>query len=191
MGFLGARLFGRWKSGGLICDVSYIVLIRANPGAPIDRDPNQDNLADANDPNKVNDFDYSDDPGQIKCPFSAHLRKTNPRNGVKPGLAGVQVRRIIRQSIPYGPEVTPAEAASATTQINRGLLFVRNTISWRLCRVSNILVLANRAVIKVIFPSDSTLSKKVSPIVSTTVTSIHYVTSLGQQPRFPQRWERV
>ena len=44
-------------------------------GAPIDRDPISDNLADAQDPNKVNDFDYSDDPKQVKCPFTAHLRK--------------------------------------------------------------------------------------------------------------------
>lgn len=48
------------------------------PGAPIDRDPTQDNPVDAADPNKVNDFDYSDDPAQVKCPFTAHLRKFLP-----------------------------------------------------------------------------------------------------------------
>ncbi|KIJ46849.1 hypothetical protein M422DRAFT_226547 [Sphaerobolus stellatus SS14] len=104
---LGARLVGRWKSG-----------------APIDRDPLADNPADAADPNKVNDFDYSDDPTEIRCPFAAHLRKMNPRNGAIPGLAGVQVRRIIRQGIPYGPEVTFDEASSGVTKHSRGLLFV-------------------------------------------------------------------
>jgi len=102
---LGARLIGRWKSG-----------------APIDRDPTHDNLADAADPNKVNDFDYSDDPAQIKCPFTAHLRKTNPRAGF-PGLAIVRTRRIIRQGIPYGPEVDTNEQRSSTTLHDRGLLF--------------------------------------------------------------------
>jgi Dyp-type peroxidase family len=103
---LGARLVGRWKSG-----------------APIDRDPKADNLVDAADPNKRNDFDYSDDPNQLKCPFTAHLRKMNPRASKVPGLAAVQVRRIIRQGIPYGPEVDREEAHSCTTKLDRGLLF--------------------------------------------------------------------
>ncbi|KIM91350.1 hypothetical protein PILCRDRAFT_57880 [Piloderma croceum F 1598] len=105
---LGARLVGRWKSG-----------------APIDRDPTADNPADAADPNKVNDFDYSDDlTAQTRCPFSAHLRKTNPRNGTIPVLQGVQTKRIMRQGMPYGQEVTEEEAQSQTTRHNRGLLFV-------------------------------------------------------------------
>jgi Dyp-type peroxidase family len=101
---LGARFVGRWKSG-----------------APIDRDPTQDNPADAADPNKVNDFDYSDDPAQVKCPFTAHLRKTNPRAGAVPGLAAVRTRRIIRHGIPYGPEVDANE--KTITLHDRGLLF--------------------------------------------------------------------
>jgi len=102
---LGARLIGRWKSG-----------------APIDRDPNHDNPADASDPNKVNNFNYSDDPSQVKCPFTAHLRKTNPRASF-PGLAAVRTRRIIRQGIPYGPEVDAVEEQTSTTVHDRGLLF--------------------------------------------------------------------
>lgn len=58
---LGARMVGRWKSG-----------------APIDRDPTEDNLHDARDANKVNDFDYVTGSNlkapQLKCPFTAHLR---------------------------------------------------------------------------------------------------------------------
>lgn len=46
-------------------------------GAPIDRDPVADNLADAGDVNKVNDFDYSDDTTQVRCPFTSHLRKVS------------------------------------------------------------------------------------------------------------------
>jgi deferrochelatase/peroxidase EfeB len=96
-------------------------------GAPVDRDPTQDNPVDAGDVNKINNFDYSDDPNQIRCPFASHLRKTNPRNSQVPGLDRVLDKRIIRQGIPYGPEVTQAESSSATTQFDRGLLFVRET----------------------------------------------------------------
>jgi len=74
--------------------------------------------------NKVNDFDYADDPAQVNCPFTAHLRKTNPRASVVPGLKAVQTRRIIRQGIPYGPEVNSEEARTNTTQLDRGLLFI-------------------------------------------------------------------
>jgi Dyp-type peroxidase family len=102
---LGARFMGRWKSG-----------------APIDRDPSSDNPVDAADPNKVNDFNYSDDPAQVKCPFTAHLRKTNPRAGL-PGLDAVRIRRIIRHGIPYGPEVDAQEETSGLTLYDRGLLF--------------------------------------------------------------------
>jgi Dyp-type peroxidase family len=102
---LGARFMGRWKSG-----------------APIDRDPSSDNPVDAADPNKVNDFNYSDDPAQVKCPFTAHLRKTNPRAGF-PGLDAVRIRRIIRHGIPYGPEVDAQEETSGLTLHDRGLLF--------------------------------------------------------------------
>jgi len=103
---LGARLVGRWKSG-----------------APIDRDPTQDSPSDAADPNKINDFDYSDDPAQVRCPFTAHLRKMNPRAGAVPGLANVRPRRIIRQGIAYGPEVDVHEKNSSVTLHDRGLLF--------------------------------------------------------------------
>jgi len=103
---LGARVVGRWKSG-----------------APIDRDPTADNLADADDVNKVNDFDYSDDPAQVRCPFTSHLRKMNPRASAVPGLQAVQGHRIIRQGIPYGPEVDKQEAQSGISSQDRGLLF--------------------------------------------------------------------
>jgi deferrochelatase/peroxidase EfeB len=66
-------------------------------------------------------FDYSDDTTEAKCPFSAHVRKVNPRADVPDNLA--QPNHAIRSSIPYGPEVTTAESASNTTAEDRGLLF--------------------------------------------------------------------
>lgn len=60
----GARLVGRWKSG-----------------APIDVTPLKDDPSLAADKQRNNDFDFKDSfDDQTKCPFAAHIRKTNPRN---------------------------------------------------------------------------------------------------------------
>lgn len=77
---------------------------------------------------KTNDFDYSSDGDGARCPFHAHIRKTNPR-GTTPltSLEGEKRRRIARRGIPYGPPVTgaadnlPNDDNPATP---RGLLFM-------------------------------------------------------------------
>ncbi|KAK7015876.1 dye-decolorizing heme-containing peroxidase [Paramarasmius palmivorus] len=111
----GARMVGRWKSG-----------------APIDLAPLRDDKDLANDQDRNNDFTYEhpEDAGfdistnQTFCPFAAHVRKTNPR-------ATINIRpqnHIIRAGIPYGPEVTDAEASaqasSDSADLERGLAFV-------------------------------------------------------------------
>ncbi len=110
---LGARLVGRWKSG-----------------APLALTPSQDDTTLGADPNQNNNFDFSDDPDQRRCPFSAHIRKSNPRADFDPTSpealqeANVDPHRVIRAGIPFGPEVSPDEQlANATTQ-ERGLMFV-------------------------------------------------------------------
>ncbi|KAF7986375.1 hypothetical protein HWV62_35400 [Athelia sp. TMB] len=104
---LAARMMGRWPSG-----------------APVERDPAADNLKDAGDVNRINDFDYvtgdNVNTPQLKCPFTAHLRKMNPRAGI-PGLPFVQTRRIIRQGIPYGPE------ACYQSVLGNGFVFLQQT----------------------------------------------------------------
>jgi len=116
---LGARLVGRWKSG-----------------APVALTPSQDDTTLAKDSQQNNDFDFSDDQGERRCPFGAHIRKTNPRVDLAISLgqsasapstvlqAEVSPRRIMRQGIPYGPEVSVAEATAAKSQQERGLMFV-------------------------------------------------------------------
>lgn len=42
------------------------------PGTPIDLHPDKDVLTN---PELINDFDYSDDPNQVRRPFTAHLRE--------------------------------------------------------------------------------------------------------------------
>jgi Dyp-type peroxidase family len=102
---LGARVVGRWQSG-----------------APLALTPSQDDITIGGNPSHNNDFDNSDDQAQRRCPFAAHIRKTNPRKDIPEQF--LDIRRIIRAGIPFGPEVTPAEAAAGKTEAQRGLLFV-------------------------------------------------------------------
>ena len=84
--------------------------------------PLQDDTSIGADPNLNNNFSYKDDAFQRACPYAAHIRKTNPRDDFPNGdEAPVQVRRIIRAGIPFGPEVGPTEAVTAQS---RGLMFV-------------------------------------------------------------------
>lgn len=72
----------------------------------------------------ANNFNYDDDANGLKCPFSAHIRKTNPRQDVTTKLGldieWVRERRIARRSIPYG---TPYDE-DTSSEDQRGLLFL-------------------------------------------------------------------
>ncbi|KAF7323748.1 Fungal peroxidase [Mycena kentingensis (nom. inval.)] len=109
----GARMVGRWKSG-----------------APVFLSPRVDNVTLGKDPMLNNDFNYTvngvDDPtDQSRCPFSAHIRKTRPRADQTGGdAATTAVHHIVRAGIPYGPEVTAAEAKANKSTKDRGLAFV-------------------------------------------------------------------
>ena len=102
---LGGRLLGRWKSG-----------------APMELTPLQDDIALGADAQHNNDFDYADDQAQRRCPFGAHIRKTNPRGDIPRG--NLDIRRIIRAGIPYGPEVDASEEQAHKSSGDRGLMFV-------------------------------------------------------------------
>jgi Dyp-type peroxidase family len=101
---LGARMFGRWKSG-----------------APLELAPLYDDAALGSDAKRNNDFDYGDDPFQRKCPYAAHIRKAYPRDDAPGGEAEAQRHRILRAGITFGPEVASGET---TTSHSRGLMFV-------------------------------------------------------------------
>jgi Dyp-type peroxidase family len=111
---LGARMVGRWRSG-----------------APVMLAPLQDDPALGADPTRNNDFEYSKDKAQRRCPYGAHIRKTYPRDDladskppVEPEPEGfVQAHRIMRQGIPFGREVCE-ETEKDKTVHERGLMFV-------------------------------------------------------------------
>lgn len=110
---LGARLVGRWKSG-----------------APIDLTPIADDPALGADPKRNDNFRFDltnpdDQTTQDRCPFAAHVRKTNPRADLEDhNNISTETRRIIRSGIAFGPEVSANEAANGKTSQDRGLLFV-------------------------------------------------------------------
>lgn len=66
---------------------------------------------------RSNDFTYEEDPGGAKCPFHAHIRKTNPRGELEvPGfnLAAQKSIRIVRRGIPYGERKSHPASYRAT-----------------------------------------------------------------------------
>ncbi|KAF8751059.1 hypothetical protein RHS01_08794 [Rhizoctonia solani] len=106
-----AQLVGRWPSG-----------------TPLELSPHEDNLSIASNPKRVNDFLFKPDD-QTKCPFSAHIRKLNPRvdysNSDNDRLKfNFGENSIIRAGIAYGPEVEPEENKEHKTRHSRGLAFV-------------------------------------------------------------------
>jgi len=109
---LGARMVGRWKSG-----------------APIDISPFKDDPKLAKDKKRNNDFEFAGEiASSLKCPFAAHVRKTNPRDDLEvppPPRPSIPVgpHRIMRRGIQFGPEVTPVEKEKGKTLHDRGLLF--------------------------------------------------------------------
>ncbi|SEB22156.1 Dyp-type peroxidase [Pedobacter hartonius] len=84
-------------------------------------------------PGKDNNFRYDgrdasgnpnprsvDDSLGLKCPFQAHIRKTNPRQNVGEGEDGDQSRRITRRGIPYGERIKNPNAFQALDDLPTG-----------------------------------------------------------------------
>jgi len=130
---LGAKIVGRTRAG--------------DPLVPIQTEP----IA-GTDPRTVkqNQFTYEADPAGTRCPFGAHIRRTNPRNSDFPerrpsalrrliiilgfGRKGfyddltssVRFHRILRRGREYGSELLPEEAVqpAQSNKSPRGLHFI-------------------------------------------------------------------
>jgi Dyp-type peroxidase family len=85
---IAAKLVGRWRSG-----------------APLVLTPEHDDPALGTDPNRNNDFSYSDDMEGLKCPFGAHIRRVNPRDALKNDLVAVNLHHFLRRGTNYGPSL--------------------------------------------------------------------------------------
>ena len=131
---LGARLVGRWPSG-----------------APLVLTPITDDPALGGDKQANNDFEFGPadddegrkvprDPDGRLCPFSAHIRKTYPRDetvahgeqdpyrDLRPerrlNESDTQTHRLLRRGIPYGPSSRSTPEKPVDDAIDRGLLFL-------------------------------------------------------------------
>ncbi|MGK7872067.1 MAG: Dyp-type peroxidase [Xenococcaceae cyanobacterium] len=84
-----------------------------------DGTPVVDSKTPMENPNTTNNFDYKADAQALKCPFHAHIRKTNPRGESPDDLDNEKMHRIARRAISYG-EANPDQAG----ETGSGLLFL-------------------------------------------------------------------
>jgi Dyp-type peroxidase family len=98
---VAAHLFGRWPGGA--------PLARFPRGAP------RRGAADDR-------FDFESDPAGRACPFSAHIRKCNPRH-LDPS-AWRRFPPLFRRGVPFGPPTRSTFTRPASDGRERGLLFL-------------------------------------------------------------------
>jgi len=85
-GMIAAKLMGRWRNG-----------------APLVLAPDTDDLGQPTLARGLNAFDYPpDDTAGARCPIGSHIRRLNPRGSRVMGKP--YSRRLVRRSLPYGPE---------------------------------------------------------------------------------------
>src|ERR1043166_1427160 len=82
---IAAKMVGRWRSG-----------------APLVLAPDRDDPALGADGNRNNAFSYGDDMKGLKCPFSSHIRRVNPRDALKDEIVAVNLHHFLRRGTKYG-----------------------------------------------------------------------------------------
>lgn len=105
--WLGAKMFGRWRSG-----------------APLNLSPDHDDPALGAARGQNNDFDFADDAKGLICPHSAHMRRMNPRGSKLAILTDQNIHRIIRRSSTFGPKWRRDMTAADDAKAESGLYFI-------------------------------------------------------------------
>jgi Dyp-type peroxidase family len=111
---LASKIVGRWPNG-----------------APLVLNPDHDGgKSESNE----NNFDYrQSDPDGLKCPFAAHIRRSNPKDSLDTdratSIAIAKRHRLLRRGRSYGPPLTeklnPLDCLNAAeTNVERGLYFI-------------------------------------------------------------------
>jgi Dyp-type peroxidase family len=85
---LASKFVGRWRDG-----------------TPVELSPDRGDPGIVADKNRNVNFTYGNDLDGVRCPFGAHIRRTNPRDAF--GFNGklINRRRISRRGMVYGPYV--------------------------------------------------------------------------------------
>lgn len=98
------------------------VVGRFENGTPVTYSKEQVELTAPNDDAIKNQFDYSNDKQGLKCPFVAHIRKTNPRADTPDSKSHLMARR----GIPYGhrDDHPNDDVSEKTPNAGVGLIFM-------------------------------------------------------------------
>jgi Dyp-type peroxidase family len=102
---IAAKMVGRWPSG-----------------APLVLAPESDDPELGADTNRNNKFSYSDDMRGLKCPFSSHIRRVNPRDALKNDIVAVNLHHFLRRGTNYGPPLS--EGILEDDGVDRGGVFL-------------------------------------------------------------------
>ncbi len=128
---LGRALYGPGADEDELDRAGAMVVGRFEDGTPLTLNDSSMGIA------PPNDFNYDGDAAGAKCPFHAHIRKTNPRGDVKrqfglPDDSGDRNPIMARRGITYGPK-RPMKADNSDfadvdshqePEANSGLLFM-------------------------------------------------------------------
>lgn len=103
---LAAKIVGRWPDG-----------------TPLALSPDAPDASISSAAHRINAFGYGDDPGGLKCPLGAHIRRANPREdeGFFDGRL-TNRHRIVRRGRAYGKPLPPGHVED--DGVDRGLVFV-------------------------------------------------------------------
>jgi deferrochelatase/peroxidase EfeB len=102
---IASKIVGRWRSG-----------------APLVLSPEHDDPKLGTDPNRNNEFSFSDDVAGLKCPSSAHILRVNPRDALKNDLVAVNLHQIMRRGTNYCPPLL--EGTLQDDGVQRGGVFL-------------------------------------------------------------------
>ena len=92
--WIAAKLMGRWRNG------SPLMLSPDRPDEAT-RNANQFGYGEKDNPSPTKDLQSS-----VRCPFSAHIRVTNPRDQQIDPIQSPPAPRLLRRGMPYGPPLT-------------------------------------------------------------------------------------
>jgi Dyp-type peroxidase family len=102
---IAAKMVGRWRSG-----------------APLVLAPERDDPKLGADVDRNNSFSYADDMQGLKCPFSSHIRRVNPRDALKDDLVAINLHYFLRRGTNYGAPLP--EGVLEDDGVDRGGVFL-------------------------------------------------------------------